>query len=356
MSLARIFPNTRGILSIFPLVGGIIGSTIGLKKRLAIQIHYLWEKINKPLRYFSPDTENPHLGGARINHRFHRRVHITHSNFYSNAKRGRNKSAQPSSKQKFLPSAVLPLLSFPRFGRRFNKGRITRGSRESRECERGCITGSVKLIRLFGALVTAGYYTIEQTSEKYRIIFLNTNLWLNTADNRMLHHQSGASVVDNTQDPLNQWSWFQTTLETARRKEETVRIQYLPSFLISSYLAQRYIKLWPVNISSFRKPCKLSHTLPTNNNDFSTKTLLIVNRNEGSDLMGRVEKFGMWREINRGREGEEEKLGGKGGLLTKRQFPPWGMKIAGYQCRCRFVSSILVPVAINYLHGTQLSG
>lgn len=39
----------------------------------------------------------------------------------------------------------------------------------------------------------------------------------------MLHHQSGASVADNTQDPLNQWSWFQTTLETARRKEETVR-------------------------------------------------------------------------------------------------------------------------------------
>ncbi|XP_043791985.1 acid sphingomyelinase-like phosphodiesterase 3a isoform X2 [Apis laboriosa] len=73
-------------------------------------------------------------------------------------------------------------------------------------------------------LKSAGYYTIEQTSEKYRIIFLNTNLWLNTADNRMLHHQSGASVVDNTQDPLNQWSWFQTTLETARRKEETVYI------------------------------------------------------------------------------------------------------------------------------------
>lgn len=265
MSLERIFLNTRGILSILPLVGGIIGSTIGLKKRLAIQIHYLWEKINKPLRYFSPDTENPHLGGARINHRFHRRVHITHSNFYSNAKRGRNKSAQPSSKQKFLPSAVFPLLSFPRFGRRFNKGRITRGSRESRECERGCITGSVKLIRLFGALVTAGYYTIEQTSEKYRIIFLNTNLWLNTADNRMLHHQSGASVVDNTQDPLNQWSWFQTTLETARRKEETVRIQYLPPFLISSYLAQRYIKLWPVNISgnhaNFRIPCRLTTTI-----------------------------------------------------------------------------------------------
>lgn len=96
--------------------------------------------------------------------------------------------------------------------------------RTERERERAhrCI-GAVKLIRLFGALVTAGYYTIEQTSEKYRIIFLNTNLWLNTADNRMLHHQSGASVADNTQDPLNQWSWFQTTLETARRKEETVR-------------------------------------------------------------------------------------------------------------------------------------
>lgn len=70
---------------------------------------------------------------------------------------------------------------------------------------------------------TAGYYTIEQRSEKYRIIFLNTNLWLNTADNRMLHRSAG-SMIDNTHDPFEQWSWFQKTLETARRKKETVYI------------------------------------------------------------------------------------------------------------------------------------
>lgn len=69
----------------------------------------------------------------------------------------------------------------------------------------------------------AGYYTIEQRSEKYRIVFLNTNLWLNVADNRMLH-RTGTSTVDNTQDPFGQWSWFQSVLETARRKKETVYI------------------------------------------------------------------------------------------------------------------------------------
>ncbi|KAK1125620.1 hypothetical protein K0M31_005181 [Melipona bicolor] len=67
---------------------------------------------------------------------------------------------------------------------------------------------------------TAGYYTIEQRSEKYRIIFLNTNLWLNTADTRMLHRSAG-SMIDNAHDPFEQWSWFQKTLETARRKKET---------------------------------------------------------------------------------------------------------------------------------------
>ncbi|XP_076650576.1 cyclic GMP-AMP phosphodiesterase SMPDL3A isoform X2 [Halictus rubicundus] len=76
---------------------------------------------------------------------------------------------------------------------------------------------------------TAGYYTIEQRSEKYRIIFLNTNLWLNVvnvvngADNRMLH-RTAASTIDNTEDPFGQWSWFQSTLDNARRKKETVYI------------------------------------------------------------------------------------------------------------------------------------
>ncbi|XP_031829471.1 cyclic GMP-AMP phosphodiesterase SMPDL3A [Nomia melanderi] len=67
---------------------------------------------------------------------------------------------------------------------------------------------------------TAGYYTIEQRSEKYRIIFLNTNLWLHIADN----HRTAASTIDNTEDPFGQWSWFQSTLDTARRKKETVYI------------------------------------------------------------------------------------------------------------------------------------
>lgn len=69
----------------------------------------------------------------------------------------------------------------------------------------------------------AGYYTIEQRSEKYRIIFLNTNLWLNTADNRMLP-RTGSTTIDNTQDPFGQWKWFESTLDKARRKKETVYI------------------------------------------------------------------------------------------------------------------------------------
>ncbi|KAG5317822.1 ASM3B phosphodiesterase, partial [Pseudoatta argentina] len=68
--------------------------------------------------------------------------------------------------------------------------------------------------------VKAGYYTIEQRSKKYRIVFLNTNLWLNPVDSRMLH-RSGSSTVDNTQDPFGQWSWFQSVLENARKKKET---------------------------------------------------------------------------------------------------------------------------------------
>lgn len=78
-----------------------------------------------------------------------------------------------------------------------------------------------QLSRRFQTLVTAGYYTIEQRSEKYRIIFLNTNLWLNTADNRMLP-RTGSTTIDNTQDPFGQWKWFESTLDKARRKKETV--------------------------------------------------------------------------------------------------------------------------------------
>lgn len=76
--------------------------------------------------------------------------------------------------------------------------------------------------RHYSKFVAAGYYTIEQRSKKYRIVFLNTNLWLNPVDNRMPHRGSGSSTVDNTQDPFGQWSWFQSVLENARKKKETV--------------------------------------------------------------------------------------------------------------------------------------
>lgn len=79
--------------------------------------------------------------------------------------------------------------------------------------------------------VAAGYYTIEQTSENYRIIFLNTNMWLEAGvgmDNRV-HNQragsgtgSGTTTGDNFMDPHGQWNWFEATLLTARRKKETV--------------------------------------------------------------------------------------------------------------------------------------
>lgn len=75
--------------------------------------------------------------------------------------------------------------------------------------------------RHYSKFVAAGYYTIEQRSKKYRIVFLNTNLWLNPVDSRMLH-RVGSSTVDNTQDPFGQWSWFQSVLENARKKKETV--------------------------------------------------------------------------------------------------------------------------------------
>lgn len=73
----------------------------------------------------------------------------------------------------------------------------------------------------YSKFVAAGYYTIEQRSKKYRIVFLNTNLWLNPVDSRMLH-RAGSTTVDNTQDPFGQWSWFQSVLDNARKKKETV--------------------------------------------------------------------------------------------------------------------------------------
>ncbi|XP_066581214.1 acid sphingomyelinase-like phosphodiesterase 3b [Prorops nasuta] len=71
----------------------------------------------------------------------------------------------------------------------------------------------------------AGYYTIEQRSKKYRIVFLNTNLWLNNSpatDNRQL--RGGSNALQNSYDPYGQWTWFNSVLEKARKQEETVYI------------------------------------------------------------------------------------------------------------------------------------
>ncbi|XP_011497630.1 PREDICTED: acid sphingomyelinase-like phosphodiesterase 3a [Ceratosolen solmsi marchali] len=89
------------------------------------------------------------------------------------------------------------------------------------------------------ALVTFrenGYYTIEQRSKNYQIISLNTNLWLaaNTGiDNRMPSQRAvgssasvtlaAASPVISDADPANQWHWFGSTLNKARKKGKISR-------------------------------------------------------------------------------------------------------------------------------------
>ncbi|XP_058791126.1 acid sphingomyelinase-like phosphodiesterase 3a [Phymastichus coffea] len=93
------------------------------------------------------------------------------------------------------------------------------------------------------ALVTLrenGYYTIEQRSKNYQIISLNTNLWLSpVSDNRMpvsqqqqqqqqlqqrIVNQPLASAMSSSSDPANQWRWFDSVLNTARKKGKTVFI------------------------------------------------------------------------------------------------------------------------------------
>ncbi|XP_043678182.1 acid sphingomyelinase-like phosphodiesterase 3b isoform X1 [Vespula pensylvanica] len=69
----------------------------------------------------------------------------------------------------------------------------------------------------------AGYYTIEQSSEKYLIVFLNTNLWMDLSENRMAHRTSGITV-DSSQDPFGQWHWFESVLKKARKEDKAVFI------------------------------------------------------------------------------------------------------------------------------------
>ncbi|XP_008554403.1 acid sphingomyelinase-like phosphodiesterase 3b [Microplitis demolitor] len=88
----------------------------------------------------------------------------------------------------------------------------------------------------------SGYYMVEQKSKKYRIILLNTNLWLDmdNIDSRFhthqyhqhqhhqQHHQqqrtSAGSTTKNSSDPHNQWRWFESVLRTAREKKDTVYV------------------------------------------------------------------------------------------------------------------------------------
>ena len=112
--------------------------------------------------------------------------------------------------------------------------------------------------RHYSKFVAAGYYTIEQRSKKYRIVFLNTNLWLNPVDSRMLH-RSGSSTVDNTQDPFGQWSWFQSVLENARKKKETVGCFFTIYDIIWSsellYCRRARITFFPLYRDLFRCQC-----------------------------------------------------------------------------------------------------
>lgn len=94
--------------------------------------------------------------------------------------------------------------------------------------------------RHYSKFVAAGYYTIEQRSKKYRIVFLNTNLWLNPVDSRMLH-RVGSSTVDNTQDPFGQWSWFLSELGKAREKKETVGFPRIAKADVPRDIYIRYI-------------------------------------------------------------------------------------------------------------------
>ncbi|XP_014603007.1 PREDICTED: acid sphingomyelinase-like phosphodiesterase 3b isoform X2 [Polistes canadensis] len=69
----------------------------------------------------------------------------------------------------------------------------------------------------------AGYYTIEQSSEKYLIVFLNTNLWIDLSNNRNAQRTNGMNV-DHLQDPFGQWVWFESVLKKARKEDKAVFI------------------------------------------------------------------------------------------------------------------------------------
>lgn len=56
-------------------------------------------------------------------------------------------------------------------------------------------------------LFTGGYYSIEQTTSKLRIIAINTNLY---------------SSQYEGDDPASQWAWLESVLAKSNRNKETV--------------------------------------------------------------------------------------------------------------------------------------
>lgn len=91
-------------------------------------------------------------------------------------------------------------------------------------------------------IITAGYYTIEQSSEKYLIVFLNTNLWMDLSENRMAHRTSGITV-DSSQDPFGQWHWFESVLKKARKEDKAVGSKLILSIISRCY---RVCRFWVV--------------------------------------------------------------------------------------------------------------
>lgn len=61
-----------------------------------------------------------------------------------------------------------------------------------------------------------GYYTIEQSHSKLRIVVLNSNLWA-----------GGAARNDGPHRGRAQWEWLEQVLSKARRKNEMVRFLFV---------------------------------------------------------------------------------------------------------------------------------
>lgn len=70
---------------------------------------------------------------------------------------------------------------------------------------------------------TGGYYTIEQSHSKLRIVVLNSNLWAGGASRSDAHAHSHARA---------QWKWLEGVLDKTRKQHEMVSWGFGPSCLI----------------------------------------------------------------------------------------------------------------------------